>query len=90
MLVNVKGFNLDTGRVLCKYQPPTPSANSGMHRYIFLLLKQEEHLDQVAAYEDARRGKFNVSDFIKRYNLSNPLAMTFFHAERPGSLYKKK
>ena len=86
MLVNVKGFQLDAGRILCKYAPPTPSGQSGVHRYIFLMFKQEDHLDQVAAYEDARRGKFNICEFAKRYHLGNPVAMTFFHAERPGSM----
>ena len=47
MLVNVKGFQTESGRILCKYTPPTPSANSGLHRYIFFLFKQEDHLDQV-------------------------------------------
>ena len=88
MLVNVKGFQLDLGRVLCKYAPPTPSANSGMHRYVFLMYRQEEQMDQVAAYEDARRGKFNVSEFAKRYNLGNPVAMTYFLSERPGGSLK--
>jgi len=85
MIVNVKGFQTESGRILCKYTPPTPSANSGLHRYIFFLFKQEEHLDQVAAYEDARRGKFSVSEFAKRYHLGKPVAMTFFQSERPGS-----
>jgi len=85
MLVNVKGFQTESGRILCKYTPPTPSANSGLHRYIFFLFKQEDHLDQVAAYEDARRGKFSVSEFAKRYHLGKPVAMTFFQSERPGS-----
>ena len=39
---------------------------------------------QVAAYEDARRGKFEVNEFAKRYNLGNPVAMQYFIAERPG------
>jgi len=85
MLVNVKGFQLDTGRVLCKYGPPNPSANSGTHRFCFLMFKQEEQLDQVAAYEDARRGKFNVEEFAKRYHLGKPVAMSYFMAERPGA-----
>ena len=75
MLVNVKGFQTESGRILCKYTPPTPSANSGLHRYIFFLFKQEDHLDQVAAYEDARRGKFSVSEFAKRYHLGKPVAI---------------
>merc|ERR1711934_472335 len=85
MLVNVKGFQTESGRILCKYTPPTPSANSGLHRYIFFLFKQEDHLDQVAAFDAARCGKFSVSEFAKRYHLGKPVAMTFFQAERPGS-----
>ena len=50
MLVNVKGFQTESGRILCKYTPPTPSANSGLHRYIFFLFKQEDHLDQVGNF----------------------------------------
>ena len=88
MLCNVKGFQLESGRVLCNYQPPTPSANSGIHRYVIFLFKQQDHLDQVAAYEDARRGKFSVTDFSKRYSLGEPVAMTFFRADRPGSRRK--
>merc|ERR1711894_398308 len=85
MMVNVKGFQTESGRILCKYTPPTPSANSGLHRYIFFLFKQEDHLDQVAAFDAARCGKFSVSEFAKRYHLGKPVAMTFFQAERPGS-----
>ena len=89
MLVNVKGFQLESGRVLCKYAPPTPSVNTGIHRYVFFLYKQEDHLDQVAAYEDSRRGKFSANEFARRYNLGDPVAMTFFHAERPGGSFRK-
>lgn len=60
-----------------------------LHRYVFLMYRQEEQMDQVAAYEDARRGKFNVAEFAKRYNLGNPVAMTYFHAERPGGSLKR-
>lgn len=85
LMVNIPGFQLDKGRVLCNYAPSTPPANTGIHRYVFLLFKQEEQLDQVAAYDDSRRGKFSIADFSKKYNLGEVLGVTYYLAERPGS-----
>lgn len=42
LIVDIKGNDLSTGRVLVPYEGPHPPPNSGIHRYIFTLLHQPE------------------------------------------------
>ncbi len=51
MVVNIPGGDLSKGTVLTPYAGPSPPKGSGLHRYIFLVYKQQ--------------GEVNVSATVK-------------------------
>ena len=60
-----------------EYEPPTPPAGTGKHRYIFLLFKQDGSID--VDHLETTRAKWDVKGFVKANDLE-PLALNFFYA----------
>lgn len=67
---------------------PGPPEGSGLHRYIFLAFRQPARLvlDEKDEMRREVRYKFNTKEFVKRYNLSLPVAGNFFQAQTDDSV----
>ncbi|KAK0427306.1 hypothetical protein QR680_010160 [Steinernema hermaphroditum] len=80
MVVNIPGSKVAKGDTLIDYFPPTPPPGTGPHRYVFLVYKQQDEIDDSAA--PTKRAGFSVSQFAQQHNLGNPVAGNFFMAQR--------
>lgn len=59
--------------------------NSGLHRYVFLLFKQNvgklDFKESIISSRDATRTKFSLREFIARHHLNQLIAANFFQAK---------
>lgn len=70
--------------VLSRYIPPYPKEGTGFHRYAFIAYKQpkgriafkEKYLSQEP--HDIERANFSTRRFAQKYNLGDPIAVSFF------------
>src|SRR5206468_1850959 len=60
---NIRGNDVNTGRVIFPYFPPQPPSNSKPHRYILQVFRQEYPLE--FAYQDYPRQNFPLYEFIE-------------------------
>ena len=82
---NIPGCDVSKGEVLSAYIGSGPPKDTGLHRYVFLIYKQSRKLE----FEEKRlpnnsgdgRGGFKIETFAKKYNLGQPIAGNFYHAE---------
>lgn len=77
LVTNIYEDNIGTGDIIMNYQPPSPPYKSGVHRYIFMLLEQNNrtHFSQIL-----NRAKFDLENFIETYNLK-PYKIDYFVSE---------
>ncbi|XP_002073607.3 protein D2 [Drosophila willistoni] len=84
LVVNIPANQLTLGDRRAGYIGVTPAEGSGLHRYVFLLFKQSDHMKfdfpKVPKRNAEERGKFNTKEFVKLYNLGHPVAGNFFTA----------
>lgn len=80
LVVNIPGNDVRSGEVKTKYMGSAPPHGSGLHRYIFLLFKQESNI-KVLDFEEGARGSFTVRDFVSYHKLGIPVAGNFFVAQ---------
>lgn len=82
LVVNIPGNNLSLADERASYVGAMPEEGSGLHRYILLLYKQSDFLKfdfpKVPKHRNEGRQRFNIRDFVDRYNLGFPLAGNFF------------
>lgn len=82
---NIKGSNLAQGdfskaTVLSEYIGPGPPANTGEHRYMFLVYKHDDpELKLTKALTDQDRKRFNLAEWIKA--LEGPLCGPYAGAQ---------
>ena len=86
LVVNIPGNKLSEGQVMSEYIGAGPPAKTGLHRYVFLVFKQQgkqdfEGLQKLTNRSGDGRPKWKVVDFAKKYNLGEPVAGNFFLAE---------
>uniref|UniRef100_A0A1L8EBV7 Putative phosphatidylethanolamine-binding protein n=1 Tax=Haematobia irritans TaxID=7368 RepID=A0A1L8EBV7_HAEIR len=82
---NVPGSDVSAGEVLSAYVGSGPPEGTGLHRYVFLVYKQDGKL----TFDETRlpnnsgdgRGCFKISAFAQKYKLGNPIAGNFYQAE---------
>lgn len=82
---NVPGSDISSGEVLSAYIGSGPPKGTGLHRYVFLVYKQEGKL----TFDETRlpnnsgdgRGCFKINAFAEKYKLGNPIAGNFYQAE---------
>lgn len=62
-----------------------PTTGTGLHRYVFLVYKQNGKLtfdeQRLTNRSGDNRGCFKISKFAEKYNLGNPVAGNFYQAE---------
>lgn len=83
---NIKGNNVDKGDHITEYFGSGPPKGTGLHRYIFLLFKQEGMINYDAEPRTSNisrdhRFHFNTRKFANKYNLGDPIAGNFFEAQ---------
>ncbi|XP_066495813.1 phosphatidylethanolamine-binding protein 4 [Tiliqua scincoides] len=83
LVVDIRGADLKNGnpqgRVLTDYTRPTPPAQSGYHRYQFLLFAQPpRETISLSPEEEAFSGSWNLQNFVDRFGLGIPVASTQF------------
>jgi phosphatidylethanolamine-binding protein (PEBP) family uncharacterized protein len=82
-VANVTGNDLEKGQVLADWIPPAPPRDTGVHRYIWLLLEQPKgHIDfseKPKTSSDFDR-VFNFANFVSKYQLK-PRGICFHRTE---------
>ncbi|KAK9500449.1 hypothetical protein O3M35_001709 [Rhynocoris fuscipes] len=89
---NIKGNDINLGEVIMDYMQPLPLQGLGYLRYIFILYKQEEHID----YNELRnntntdsldRRTFKTYEFYKKMQKKlTPAGLSFFTADWDDSV----
>uniref|UniRef100_A0A9L0SK23 Phosphatidylethanolamine binding protein 4 n=1 Tax=Equus caballus TaxID=9796 RepID=A0A9L0SK23_HORSE len=82
LVTDIKGIDLKKGKIqgqeLTAYQPPSPPAQSGFHRYQFFIYLQEEKTISLLPKENKTRGSWKMDRFLNRFHLNEPEASTQF------------
>ncbi|KAK6643612.1 hypothetical protein RUM43_005122 [Polyplax serrata] len=86
LVVNIPGNDLEKGETLSEYIGSGPPKGTGLHRYVFLIYKQNSkmetsHLRKLSNTSGDHRGKFSIQKFSEEHNLGNPIAGNFFQAQ---------
>ncbi|XP_064128765.1 phosphatidylethanolamine-binding protein 4 isoform X2 [Loxodonta africana] len=78
----LEGTDMKNGRIqgqeLTPYQPPTPPAQTGFHRYQFFVYLQEGKIISLLPEENDSRGAWNMERFLNRFHFNEPEASTQF------------
>ncbi|KAM4691197.1 large ribosomal subunit protein mL38 [Rhinophrynus dorsalis] len=81
---NIPGNQVLSGDQICHYFPPFPAKGTGYHRHIFLLFKQEQHIDfreelRPNPCHSLKLRTFKTLDFYRRYEEKlTPASLAFF------------
>ncbi|XP_074028563.1 phosphatidylethanolamine-binding protein homolog F40A3.3 isoform X2 [Leptinotarsa decemlineata] len=82
---NVPGGDVEKGEVLSEYVGSGPPPNTGLHRYVFLVYKQNGKLNfdekRLTNRSGDNRGCFSIRKFASKYNLGQPVAGNVYQAE---------
>ncbi|CEO95552.1 Phosphatidylethanolamine-binding protein [Plasmodiophora brassicae] len=81
IVVNIPGADVPQGKTLLEYAPPTPPAGTGLHRYVFLIYKQDRSSSASPLPKTASRGQWSAAEFAEKNGLGNPVAGFMFQAE---------
>ena len=97
LVTNIPGNSVSSGDVMSEYVGAGPPNGTGLHRYVFLLFKQQGKqdfpgLNKITNHSSNGRPKWKVREFVNKYNLGSPIAGNFFQAEYDSyceELYKQ-
>lgn len=83
---NIPEEKIEKGEVLAEYVGPAPPKDSGKHRYVFLIYKQNQGAitfdeRRLSTRDGQRRRRFSAKKFAEKYNLEGPLAGNFMKVE---------
>ncbi|KAM6149614.1 phosphatidylethanolamine-binding protein 4 [Erethizon dorsatum] len=82
LVTDIQGVDLQKGDIkgqeLSAYQPPSPPAHSGFHRYQFYVYLQEGKTINLLPKENKTRGSWEMDKFLYRFHLNEPKASTQF------------
>lgn len=86
LVVNIPGNDVSKGEVLSGYISSAPPANTGLHRYVYLVYKQSGKIEDkehghLKSTSGAKRGGWKAAAFAKKHNLGDPVAGNFYQAE---------
>jgi len=86
VVINIPGNNINAGNTLLEYVGPAPEG-SGIHRYIFLLLEQNEK-----KYPKTLERIMSMNDLYDKINIRNlpKVAETYFTSRNQSAGKKKK
>jgi phosphatidylethanolamine-binding protein len=82
---NIPGADIAKGETLSAYVGSGPPKDTGLHRYVFLVYKQDGKLtfDELRLPNNSgeNRGCFSIKKFADKYKLGNPVAGNFYQAQ---------
>ncbi|KAF5303130.1 hypothetical protein FQA39_LY10137 [Lamprigera yunnana] len=82
---NIPGDKVAEGETLSEYIGSGPPKDTGLHRYVFLIYKQNEKISFEEPHLTNRSGddraKFSIRKFAAKYKLGNPVAGNFYQAQ---------
>lgn len=87
MVVNIPGNNVNKGQTVFEYIGSAPDPESGPHRYIFLVFKQENWITTNQYFADDtstdQEGRLftETRELIQMYNLGDPIFGNYYLAE---------
>lgn len=79
-------MNVENGETLSEYIGSGPGQDTGLHRYVFLVYKQNRRLNFDEKHSNNRcsreeRRSFSINKFAEKYGLGNPVAGNFYLAQ---------
>ncbi|XP_043653727.1 protein D3 [Drosophila teissieri] len=85
-VVNIPGSNVDPsgGHPVAAYVGSGPPEGTGLHRYIFLLYRQENKIEETPTIPNtirAGRLNFKARDFAAKHGLGEPIAANYYQAQ---------
>ncbi|XP_066277212.1 phosphatidylethanolamine-binding protein homolog F40A3.3-like [Branchiostoma lanceolatum] len=85
VVVNIPRTDWSKGEVLTDFVGAGPPPKTGLHRYVFLVYKQPGKLEcdeeRLPNTSGKNRGGWSARNFVKKYNLGDPVAGNLFQAE---------
>ncbi|XP_061395643.1 protein D3-like [Musca vetustissima] len=84
LVINIPGNKVSNGQVVADYIGSGPPEGTGLHRYVFLIFKQEQRISaEKHIPKSSLEGRLNVKtrDYISKYNLGNPVAGNYYEAQ---------
>lgn len=86
LIGNIYGGDINKGEVLSDYIGSGPPKGTGLHRYVFLVYKQQEkcnfsNIPKLPNNSGDKRGKFSIGKFAQQFKLGPPIAGNFFVAK---------
>ncbi|KAF3332727.1 mother of FT and TFL1-like protein [Carex littledalei] len=72
--------------VAVPYMGPQPPV--GIHRYVFVLFKQETRLTDISP--PANRAHFNTRSFAAEHNLGLPVAAAYFNSQKEPGINRRR
>lgn len=86
LVVNMKGNDISSGKVMSDYVGSGPPKGTGLHRYVWLVYEQTNGAlscsEAVLTNRSGdNRGKFKIQSFRQKYGLGAPVAGTCYQAE---------
>lgn len=74
-IINIQGSAVTDGCFVTDYAGPTPAVGTDLHRYVFLVFKQDKRI----YHNEDSRSRFSVPDVINE--LGDPVYGNFFQAQ---------
>jgi len=86
LVVNMKGNDISSAKVMSDYVGSGPPKGTGLHRYVWLVYEQTNGAlscsEAVLTNRSGdNRGKFKIQSFRQKYGLGAPVAGTCYQAE---------
>lgn len=85
LVTNIPGTSIERGTTLAEYIGAGPPQGSGLHRYVFLVYRQDDagELENFCIKRHTAKGRpnFNISKFAQKHNLYGPVGVNYFLAE---------
>ncbi|VDM36780.1 unnamed protein product [Toxocara canis] len=84
-VINIPGSTVSSGTTVAAFQPSTPAANTGLHRYVFLVYRQPAAINSPLltnlTVQDSERPGFVTTAFVSQFNLGFPYAGNFYQSQ---------
>nr|XP_018904959.1 PREDICTED: putative odorant-binding protein A5 [Bemisia tabaci]XP_018904960.1 PREDICTED: putative odorant-binding protein A5 [Bemisia tabaci]XP_018904961.1 PREDICTED: putative odorant-binding protein A5 [Bemisia tabaci]XP_018904962.1 PREDICTED: putative odorant-binding protein A5 [Bemisia tabaci] len=92
LVTNIPGNRIVESHTIAEYQRPNPNANTGLHRYVYIVYRQpcgkmiykEKHID---VGDIVPRYNFSNRIFADKYGYAGPYAVNFFTTKSPSPQY---
>nr|XP_006011475.1 PREDICTED: 39S ribosomal protein L38, mitochondrial isoform X2 [Latimeria chalumnae] len=89
---NITGPVVESGEEVCHYFPLFPAKGTGYHRFVFILFKQDQHIDFKDEYRPSpchslKMRTFKTFDFYKKHqDFMTPAGLCFFQSKWDDSV----